>query len=114
MFIKEVVSMYMRKIEFDHTYLKLFKVDRSEPATLLFVTATNTQELPAELLDYDTTYYRDGVKKNRVLGMNMECLLLIFVSGNNVMFTSIRKDNKENRDLYMNSIGKDFAVDIVD
>jgi hypothetical protein len=106
--------MYMRKIEFDHTYLKLFKVDRSEPATLLDVIETNTKDLSAELLDYDTTYYWDGSKRNRALDINMNCLLLIFVSGNNVMFTSIIRDNKENRDLYMGSIGKDFAVDIVD
>lgn len=101
----------MRKIKFSHHYVKLWKIDTSEPITLVQVWNTDKKELMPEFLEYDTVYYSEGDKRNYVLGLSGKCMVLFFVDSNGNLFTTIRRSTLQKEQYYNTSVGCDFQIE---
>ena len=98
------------KIKFDNNYPKL----HGQTYGLL---AMVIQEIPGSMLlenfecltAFDTT--RDDNKRYNIEA-DKEYMLLLFVGNKNIMFTSLRMQNKENAELYAESVGLSFKIEI--
>lgn len=100
----------MKKIKLSHYYLKLGKIDITEPVTLVHVISENTAHLSSEFLEYDTVYYDEGQIRHYVLDMSMDCLILFFVDSNGILFTTIRRSTPSKKAYYMDGIGSKYEL----
>lgn len=100
----------LKEICFDNNYPKLHNQKQARLVLAL-------QEIPGEMLRknffdlmmYDTErddglYY--GIKEDE------EYMLLLFVGEKNIMFSTLRKQNQENVELYAESIGELFSITV--
>lgn len=72
-------------------------------ALLLQVFETTFQDLTQEFVDYDTS------GANTELPKTGKCLCLLFCAHGH-LFTTVRKDNTANRELYQNAQGRVFDI----
>lgn len=97
------------KILFDNDYPKLHG---QKQAKLLMSIGDVSEALLrtkfADLLDYDTQ--RSDGKFYRSWQVGEKFLLLLFLGDKGILFTSLRKNNEENRNIYNNSVGDIFEI----
>lgn len=100
----------LKEIYFSNNYPKIHSQKQARLVLVL-------QEIPGEMLRknffdlmmYDTE--RDdglycGIKEDE------EYMLLLFVGEKNIMFSTLRKQNQENVELYAESIGELFSITV--
>jgi len=106
----------MRKLEIDfvfkHYKLLNYKGEYIKRARLLSVLHVKLEDIPNELLVYDTD------EGSFILPTKGDYLLLIFLKpyeeqGGSNLFTTLRKDNKENNLKYNTNIGKIFFINFI-
>ena len=100
----------MKIIKFKDNYPKLHN---QTSAKLVFVLSIPEKLLRKVFNDLwmDDTLCRDG--KNRLsYQVGQRFLLLLFLGDKNILFTTLRTDNEENRAKYFNSIGAEFKLEV--
>lgn len=100
----------LNQIVFDNNYPKL---NDQKAARLVMV----IQDISGEMLlnnFSDLTFYDTLREDGRYYNIKPELdyMLLLFVGNKNIMFSTLRKQNKENAILYAESVGEMFNISI--
>ena len=79
----------IKTIRFSHRYNKFNGLDIEKPVRLVHVEQIDLQNLSSYFIDYDTTYYENGVRKQFPIMAN-RCIMLYFMTVDGHLFTTIR------------------------
>lgn len=96
----------MNKIRFSHRY---WKMPNTRPAKLVGLYTCDYSELSCFLEEYDTKYYAGGFKHYYQLP-DAKLIVLLFLSDNDVLWTTIRRFTEEKFRYYKESVGKIFEI----
>lgn len=101
----------MNAIAFSHEYPKLHNQTSGTLLRADTITIVNGDDSSdRELLEYDTTYYEDGVKRNYQLDDGVY-LLLVFLGNLNIPFTTIRRWTMEKAGYYKGLVGETLVIE---
>ncbi len=100
----------MKIIKFKDNYPKLHNQTSAKLVFVLSIPEKLLRKVFNDLWMYDTLC-SDG--KNRLsYQVGQRFLLLLFLGDKNILFTTLRTDNEENRAKYFNSIGAEFKLEV--
>jgi len=111
----------MNKIKFSHQYTKLGTIVDGDKALLCGVFNVNLEDLPKQLIGYDT-FYVDGSKRGHYpLPKKGKYLLLLFLFhavapdgepmyGISTLFTTLRRWTPRKEEYYKSKVGEYFEV----
>jgi hypothetical protein len=106
----------METIEFAHKNIKFGEYCETlsnGKAKLLQILPINTKCLTKQFIEYDTSYEdKEGNLKHFPLKEGKALLLIFYVEEYEHLFTTLRRDSKENRVKYMGRVGEEFKVAI--
>ena len=104
----------MEIIEFAHSYTKFglyCEILMNGKAKLLQILPIHTKDLSKEFVEYDNSYEDSNEKiKFYPLKEGKALLLIFYIAEFEHLFTTLRRDCKENRLKYMGRIGEEFKV----
>ena len=88
------------KIKFNERYEKLSGIDNHSMVVLLQVIEIDKRQLSESFIEYDTMYLDDDLMCKNYEIKNSKLLLLIFMAGNGMAFTTLRKYTPTKLDYY--------------
>ncbi|AKL98283.1 hypothetical protein [Endomicrobium proavitum] len=95
-------------IRFKHNFLKL---ENQSSAQLILAKEINFKnDKDFVFVNYDAAYLTDDCSIKFHDLPDGKYLLLLFVGYDNILFTTLRKNNKENREKYAKNVGRYFEI----
>lgn len=98
--------MKVKRIGFSQYYPKLHGQTK---AVLLAVDRVDRRDISGAAVEYDTVYWRKGVKERFPLP-DGRYIRLVFLGNFGIPFTTYRKDKVENQRKYFGAVGTTFEV----
>jgi hypothetical protein len=98
--------MIQNHIKFSHRY---WKFPNTRPAKLVGLYTCDYSELSCFLEEYDTKYYVNGFPQYYQLP-DTKLIVLLLLSDNDILFTTIRSWNVDKEKYYRNMIGKEVEL----
>lgn len=101
---------FMKTIRFNDNYPKLHGQTEAKLVFILSIPEKSLRTVFNDLWLYDTLC-SDG-KYRQAFSVGQRFLLLLFLGDKNILFTTLRTDNEENRAKYFNFVGQDFKLEV--
>jgi len=106
----------MKTLKFDHDYAKIPDKISAHNVRLLAAIRVHRDELSQQFIEYDTMYFtKHGHVKHYDLSTDKTFLMLILGStalAQTPIWTTLRRDTKENRDKWLPEVGKIIKCEI--